>query len=139
MEDVRIHRRGRNSMLKKVLIGAAAAFAVLVVVIAAQPAEYRLSRSVVVAAAPAKVWGALNTMKRFNDWSPFIEMDPEAKTTYEGPAAGVGAAQAWTGPKSGEGRMTIATSTPNSLVEFRLDFIKPMASVATAAFAIKPE
>jgi uncharacterized protein YndB with AHSA1/START domain len=126
-------------MFKKVLIGIAAVVAVLAVVVAMQPAEYALARSATMAAPPAKVFGMVNTIRRFNDWSPFAKMDPEAKITYEGPEAGEGAAQSWAGAKSGEGTMTLVTSRPNSLIEFRLDFRKPMASTATAEFSFKQE
>jgi hypothetical protein len=66
-------------------------------------------------------------------------MDPDAKNTYEGPAAGTGAAMAWVGNKKvGEGRMTIVESTPDGLIRFRLEFFKPWQATNTAEFTFKP-
>jgi hypothetical protein len=35
--------------------------------------------------------------------------------------------------------MTITESHPNDLIRFKLDFVKPFASTATAEFTFKPE
>jgi hypothetical protein len=62
------------------------------------------------------------------------------KTTYSGPAAGVGAVSEWVGNNEvGEGRMTITESRANELVRFRLDFVKPFESTCGADFTFKPQ
>jgi hypothetical protein len=66
-------------------------------------------------------------------------MDPNARTTYEGPAAGVGAVFGWSGNnKVGQGRMTITDSRPNQSLQIRLDFEKPMKCTNTAKFTFQP-
>jgi hypothetical protein len=35
--------------------------------------------------------------------------------------------------------MTIVESSPNELVRYRLDFVRPMAGTADVAFTLKPE
>ena len=60
--------------------------------------------------------------------SPYVKLDPDAKYTFAGPRAGVGATLAWTGNKHiGDGRMTMIESQPNELVRMRLEFFKPFA------------
>src|SRR5260221_14652047 len=67
-------------------------------------------------------------------------MDPNAATTFGGPASGVGATMDWAGNmKVGEGSMTIVESHPNDLVRFRLDFQKPFAGTNTAEFTFQPQ
>jgi carbon monoxide dehydrogenase subunit G len=113
---------------------------VFLVIVALQPAEFRISRSASIAAPPAALFGQVNNLKKWAAWSPWMDIDPNAKYTYEGPATGNGAAMAWAGnQKVGSGRMTITESQPNDLIRFRLDFFKPMAGTNTAEFNFKPE
>jgi hypothetical protein len=62
------------------------------------------------------------------------------KVAYQGAAAGVGASSTWAGNSEiGEGRQTIIESKTDELVRIRLEFIRPMAGVATTDFTLKPE
>ena len=127
-------------MLKKILIGLLLLLLVLAVIVALQPSQYRVERSVTVAAPPAVVFPQVNELKKWEAWSPWAKMDPAMKQTYEGPAAGTGASYAWAGNNQvGEGRMTITESRPSELIRFHLEFFKPMAGTNTAEFTFKPE
>jgi len=126
-------------MLEKILIGLAVAVVAVLVVVALQPAEYRVSRSATIAAPPAAVFAQVNDLHQFQTWNPFAR-DPAAKNTFEGAPAGVGAVLAWSGNSQvGEGRMTITESRPNELIRIRLDFVRPFASTAFAEFTFTPE
>ena len=99
----------------------------LVVAIAAAfmlPRHVRVERSATIAASPATVFTVLNSFKLFNRWSPWFELDPEAKYTYEGPAAGAGAKLSWVGnPKAlGSGSQVITASKPYERIEADVDF-----------------
>ena len=127
-------------MITKILIGVALVLIVLVVVIALQPADFRIARSATIAAPAEVVFAQVNDVHRYNEWSPFSKMDPNMKVTYDGPPAGVGASMAWAGNnKAGEGRMTLIESRPNELVKYRLEFLKPFAATNIADFTFKPE
>lgn len=126
-------------MLKSVLIGFAAIVAVLVAVIASRPTEFRVSRSAEFAASSQTVFEQLNDLHRWNDWSPWARMDPNARYRYEGPESGTGASMTWAGNNEvGEGRMTIVESRPAERVTMRLDFMKPFESTCTTEFALEP-
>ncbi len=122
-------------MLKKVLIGATGVVVVFLGVVAMQPADYTVTRSATMAARPAKVFALVNNIRRWNDWSPWAKMDPSQTITYEGPVAGIGAAQSWNGKKTGTGRMELVRSDPNRLIGFRMEFRTPMAGTADIEFA----
>jgi hypothetical protein len=125
-------------MLKKILTGLAVVIGVLFIVVAAQPSHFSVTRSATIAASPAAVFVHVNDLKKWEAWSPWAKLDPNAKMTYTGPAAGVGAVAAWVGNNEvGEGSMTITESKANELVRFRLDFIKPFAGTSTAEFGFK--
>lgn len=127
-------------MLKKIIPGVVAAIIVFSIVVALQPAQFRVERSIVIAASPADVFPQVNDLRKAQVWSPWLKFDPTAKTTFEGPAEGTGASSTWAGNSQvGEGRQTITESRPNELVRIKLDFIKPLESTCTAEFTLKPE
>jgi hypothetical protein len=127
-------------MLKKILLVLAALVVLFLVVVALQPAEYRVTRSAVVPAAPAEVFAKVNDFHNWEAWSPWAKLDPAVRNTFQGPPAGTGAIFAWTGnDKVGEGRMTLIESRPDQLVRIKLEFIKPFASVCDTEFTFRPE
>lgn len=127
-------------MLKKILIVVVVLLVVLVAVIATRPAEFTVTRSAKIAAAPAVVFPLVNDFHAWADWSPWDSMDPGMKKTYSGAAAGAGATYEWSGnDKVGMGRMTILESKPDERVNIRLEFIKPFAATSETSFDLKPE
>lgn len=131
-------------MLLKILIGVASvlvlAVAVLAVVVALQPSEFRIQRTATMAAPPSAAFAQVNDFHKWEAWSPWAKLDPSAKNTFEGPSSGKGAAFAWAGNnKVGEGRMTIVESRPDELIRIKLEFQKPFAATNTAEFSFKPE
>jgi len=127
-------------MFKKILIVLVVALAAFAAYVATRPADFTITRSASMAASPAKVFGVVNDLHQWNDWSPWAKLDPDMKTVYEGPSKGVGAISSWTGNnKVGEGKMTLVKSEPNSLVSFQLEFLKPMKANNTVDFSFKPE
>jgi uncharacterized protein YndB with AHSA1/START domain len=126
-------------MIAKILIVVAVVVVIFVAVVALQPGEFRISRSTTIAASPTAVFSLVNDFHSWAGWSPWAKLDPTMKTTYEGPAAGTGAAYSWTGnSKVGEGRMQILDSRPGEVVHIRLDFIKPFASTNSCVFTFAP-
>jgi len=125
-------------MLVKMLLGVAVAVVALVVYVATRPAEFSVTRSASFAAPAPAVFAQVNELRKWKAWSPWAKKDPNAKETYDGPAAGAGSSMAWAGNKDvGEGRMTIVESRPNELVRFKLEFFKPFAATNSAEFAFK--
>jgi uncharacterized protein YndB with AHSA1/START domain len=124
----------------KILIGLVVIIAVLAVVIAMQPSTFRITRSATIAAPPAAVFAQVNDFHKWEDWSPWAKLDPNAKATFAGPASGEGAKFSWAGNNQvGEGTMTVTESKPNDLIRIKLDFLKPMAGTSTAEFTFQPD
>lgn len=127
-------------MLKKILIGLAVLIALFLVVVAMQPSEFRVGRTATIAAPPAEVFARVNDLHKWDVWSPWAKLDPNAKMSFEGPEAGQGAAMSWAGnDKVGEGKMTIIESRPNDAVKLKVDFVKPFEGTSNSDFAFKPE
>ena len=126
-------------MLLTIVIVLVVILAVLAGVIASRPAEFRLSRSRVMAAPPAAVHAYVNDLHKWQEWSPWEKLDPAMKREYSGSPSGPGAAYHWAGnKKAGEGRMTITDSRPPESVTIRLDFIKPFSATNTTQFDLAP-
>ncbi len=127
-------------MLKKILIGFVLLVIVLLIVVAVQPSEFTVTRSTTVDAPPATVFEQVDDFHKWQAWSPWAKMDPDAKNVFDGPASGTGAKFGWSGnDKVGEGNMTIVESHPNDLVKIHLVFAKPFASENTTEFTFKPD
>ena len=110
------------------------------VVIVGRPDEFTVSRSVKISAVPEKVFPLVNDLHKWEGWSPWAKLDPNAKNSFAGADSGAGAAMSWSGNrKIGEGHMTITRSQGNELIRFTLEFIKPFRATNNAEFAFKPE
>lgn len=127
-------------MIKKILIGLAAVIAILPIVIALQPSDFRVERSATLAASPAALFDQVNDHHKFAKWNPWMELDPNVKNTYSGADSGVGAVCSWQGNSEvGAGSSTIIESKPNELVRFKMDWKEPMEGTSTVDFIFKPE
>lgn len=127
-------------MLKKILLGLLAVLLVLVAVIAAQPSTFQVTRTATMNAPTSDVHALINDFHKWDSWSPWAKLDPQMKTTFEGPTAGPGSVYKWTGnDQVGEGQMTILESQPPNMVKIKLDFIKPFASTSSTLFEVTPE
>jgi len=66
-------------MVLKILVAIVAAFAAFV---ALQPSEYRIARSATIAAPASDVFAQVNDFHKWDAWSPWAKLDPNAKTTF---------------------------------------------------------
>lgn len=120
-------------MFLKILLGAAMLIAVFLAFIALQPSDFRVTRTVDIPVTSDVVFAQVNDLHKWEAWSPWAKLDPQAKSTFAGPAAGVGASMTWSGnDKVGEGTMTIVESRPNELVRLKLEFRKPFQATNEA-------
>ena len=85
--------------------------------------KVHISRSVTIDRPASKVFKVLNAMRHTDQWSPWSQLDPEAKYQYAGPESGVGSQMAWQGNEHmGSGKQTIIESIPDSKIKAELYF-----------------
>jgi hypothetical protein len=126
-------------MFKKIVVVLVLVIAVLAGVIASRPADFKISRSRVVAAPPAVVYAFVNDFQNWPKWSPWDKIDPSMKKEVSTPSAGTGATYYWVGNSEvGEGRMTMTDTRPTQSVTMRLEFIKPFAATNRVQFDLVP-
>lgn len=127
-------------MLIKILIGVAIIIVVFLIVVAMQPSQATITRSMTMSAPANAVFAQVNDFHNWEAWSPWAKMDPNAKNTFDGATSGTGAGFAWEGNnKVGAGRMTITESKSSELIRIKLEFIKPFAGINDTLFTFKPE
>ena len=97
------------------------------------PAQAVVTRSVEIAAPPDKVFAIVSDFRRFNEFSPWADLDPNIKYTFEGPESGVGQKMRWTSENAnvGSGSQTIVEYDPPTYTATELDFGMMGKSVAT--------
>lgn len=127
-------------MLKKILLLLIILIAVFGVVVAMQPDEFEVERTAVIDAPASAVFEHVNNLRKWNEWSPWAKLDPNAKNSYAGPESGVNAAMSWSGNMDvGVGSMEITESQPGEYVKYKLDFLEPMEGKSTAEMSLVPE
>jgi hypothetical protein len=122
-------------------IGAAVIVAVIVALILAmmKPSQFRVERSLDIAAPAEKIFPYLDDLKQQRLWSPWDQKDPNMKRTYSGAERGVGAVYAWDGNKEiGAGRQELVTVTPYSRIEGKIDFLRPFEAHNRIEFLLRP-
>src|SRR5262245_25113887 len=102
------------------------------------PATVTVTRSIEIAAPPEKVFALVGDLERLNEFSPWAEIDPNTKYTFEGPDSGVGQKMSWSSADEnvGTGSQTISAYQAPSHVGTDLDFGE--MGKATATWDLEP-
>lgn len=107
--------------------------------VAIQPADYTISREIVIAAPAEKIFPHINNSEKANAWMPWAEEDPNVKMNYSGPAEGVGSISSWDSPgKMGTGNAEVVESVQNQVVKTKLTYTKPMEMTQLAEISLSP-
>ena len=124
--------------LKRLVLGIGLMVLLLIAVAFALPQQITIARSLDINAPEADVFPYVNSLKRFHEWSPWREKDPDAKYVFSGPDEGKGAHMEWssTNPDVGSGVQEIVESEANSFVRVSLEF-GDMGG-GNASFQLKP-
>ncbi len=111
-------------MLKRLILGLVALVALLAIVGFLLPDDAHVERSTVIEAPACTVFAQLTDFHRFNEWSPWFALDPNAQYTFSGPDSGPGAKMSWTSEDKnvGSGSQEIKSVDPFKEVAIQLDF-----------------
>ena len=127
-------------MFKKILFILLALISAFVIYVVLQPDAYKVERSVTIAAPADKVFENVNNLRKWEAWSPWAKIDPDAKIAFERPDAGKGAAMTWNGnDEVGEGKMTVVESDPNKAVNIKVSFTRPFEGGTNSDFSFTPK
>ena len=124
------------AIFKKILL----AFVVLIVLLLIGafllPSSSHVERSATIDAPLCTARVMVSDLKRFQEWSPWADRDPDAVYTYEMPRAGAGASVQWKGDdRVGEGTMKVV-AVEEKEVRMTLDF--GSQGTANSAYRLEP-
>lgn len=110
--------------LRWILFIVVAVIVVAVAVAYVLPREISVARTTDVGAPPAMVFPMVSDLRKFQDWSPWADRDPNVSITYTGPTEGVGQTMNWQSdhPEVGSGSMEVTEIEPDSRVDTKIDF-----------------
>lgn len=99
--------------------------------------KLNIARSIKINKSPNDIYSIVADLSQWNFWSPWIHLEPSAKTLLTGLPHEVGQAQTWEGEVIGSGKMTLQQLTPNKTIDIKLEFLKPWKSLATVSFYLE--
>ena len=109
-------------ILKIIIIVFAIIIAAFLIIAALLPKQFHVEQSIEIDRPVEFAFNEVNTLRNWENWSPFDDEDSEMKHLYKGPASGVGAESIWESEKQGNGSMKISESTPFKKIVTDLDF-----------------
>ena len=116
------------------------AIAAVLLIALRQPDNFRVERSVRIAAPAERIFPMINDMRQMNSWSPFVKKDPNIKGVYSGPDSGPGAAHDFQGNREvGSGRVRIVDAASPWRVAMKLDMTAPMQAHNDIVFSLVAE
>ena len=108
-------------ILKNIAIGLAVLLAVIAIGTQFLPAQWTVTRSVVIEAPGEAILPLVSDFKSgWDQWSTFDHEDPGIVYSYSGPQAGAGASRSWVSKQMGNGEQKIVSADPKNGVQFTL-------------------
>jgi len=106
--------------MKKIFLGTAGAFFVLILIGLTLSSEYEVKQTKVISGSIKDIHKVIGNLRTWPNWGPWMEDDPNMKITSTA-SSGVGATQQWTG-KSGTGHLTFTHVDPEAGIAYELQF-----------------
>jgi hypothetical protein len=125
-------------MLKKFFIVLGVFVTAVLVAAAFKSPEMKVTRNIVVAAAPEAIFPYINNSKKAYEWMPWADGDPGIEINFSGAAEGVGAISSWSGKQMGVGNSEVVESVPNQVVKTKLSYTKPFEMSQMAEISLSP-
>ena len=126
-------------IVKIALIGVVAIIGILLILGFIIPKDFNVERSLVINAPKDSVITQVKSLKNAQKWSPWAELDPNMKVTFEGVDGEVGSIYTWEGnDQVGKGKQQIAAISDKQ-VDFKLNFIEPFESESMAYVKLEPQ
>jgi len=90
------------------------------------PGKVHVERRLIISATPENVFHQINTLKNWEKWSPWMQMDTTMHLVYSGPESGAGATYKWMSNNKniGKGRLSIISSFPFDSIQILMDYEK---------------
>lgn len=110
--------------MKKILYVLLALFAILLIAVFAISEKYHFEKSIVINAPAEKIYPHISSTKSFNEWNPWLQMDPNLQMEYSGNPGQIGDKYCWKSEKQdvGNGCQEITALVPNHKQSTKMAF-----------------
>jgi len=90
------------------------------------PSKIHVERTGLAKGNPEQVFGLINNLKEWEQWSPWHRIDPNMKIQYGQKTEGTGAVYSWTSDHDqvGNGKMTISDTKPFEYLKTEMNFME---------------
>lgn len=127
-------------IMKKILFVILAIFVIAIICMFLIGKKYHFETSMLIKAPIEKVYEQASSSQKFNQWNPWLDLDPTLKINYSGTQGEVGDEYCWKGNEDvGEGCHVITGLVPNQKVETKMMFKLPFESDATSDIILTKE
>lgn len=111
-------------VMKKFLKILLAIVVILLIAMLVMSEKYHYEKSIVINAPAEKVYSHINSMKAFNEWNPWMKLDPKMESIVSGPSGQVGDKHCWKSEKRdvGSGCQEITALVPNQKQSTKMAF-----------------
>jgi hypothetical protein len=123
----------------KVLVGLLALVVILWLSSMALPEKWHVEKSISVNASPSKIYNLTTDFKNWSKWSPWYNLDPNAKWVFSDSTIGVGAWFSWESEQRnvGKGRLEMISAIENQSNQYQQEIDGMGASIG--GFILTPE
>jgi len=97
--------------------------------------KMHIERSIDIEAPAGDVYNVISDFNKWQSWSPWLLMEPDAKVTVADDAK----SYEWEGHRVGSGNMKILDEDENKFIDYELNFLKPWKSFARTNFKLSQE
>ena len=91
--------------------------------------SYQVRRSLQINAPVKRVFAAIQDLKTWPEWSPWLLHEPETKVIYSEDCQQEGGFYSWDGKLIGAGKLSHLEINPDSRIHQQIEFIRPFKSV----------
>lgn len=127
--------------MKTFLYGLLAIIIILVITMFALGTQYQYEKSMIINAPANKVYANINSMQSFNQWNPWMKLDPQMKVEYKGVSGVKGDRYCWDSnlDDAGAGCQEIVAIEENRKIQTKINFIRPFEGEAFSDIILEPQ
>jgi uncharacterized protein YndB with AHSA1/START domain len=101
--------------------------------------KYSLQTSITIDVPAKKIYDLMLDLNRFDDWNPFMTMDPTTKTKVTQVKAGPGSLYEYEGKRIGRGQQVVLSAEKSSLIVSEMSFFGRKTNKAIIEYRIQQE
>lgn len=126
--------------MKKILLAIAGVLALLLLVAALMPKDFKIEKEIVINKSQSQVFDYLKMIKNGNEWNPWMKKnpntDPSGAQTFKGQDGAVGFINSWSSKNReiGVGEEEIIAIVPNEKIELELRLVEPIKATHKISF-----